>query len=84
MKIDVTDQGGLRVAAEDLAGYLGLDPAAVPALMRSGAITSLYEEGRGEDAGRFRVTFRHGQTRLRFTCARDGTVLSHIRTQTGR
>ena len=34
-----------------------------------------------EDEGRFRVTFRYQGTRVRFTCAEDGEVLSQIRTR---
>lgn len=80
MKLDVSS-GQIIIDAQDLAPLIGCDPAEVQELMRAGRITSTFEKGEGEDAGRFRVTFRHGATRVRFTCAEDGTVLSHIRTQ---
>ena len=80
MKLDVSD-GRTTIDAHDLAPLIGCDPAEVPPLMRAGKITSVFEKGEGTDAGRFRVTFRLGATKVRFTCAADGTVLSHIRTR---
>ncbi len=80
MRLDVTD-GQITVDARDLAPLIGCAPAEVPTHMREGRITSTFEKGEGEDAGRFRVTFRFGTTKVRFTCAEDGTVLSQIRTQ---
>ncbi|MEO3416738.1 DUF6522 family protein [Roseovarius sp. CAU 1744] len=79
MKLEVTD-GGVTVDARDLAPLIGCRPADVPGLMREGKITSVFERGEGADAGRFRVSFRFGATKVRFTCAEDGTVLSQIRT----
>ncbi|WP_306113117.1 MULTISPECIES: DUF6522 family protein [unclassified Roseovarius] len=80
MKLDVSGDK-ITVDAGDLAPLIGCAPAEVPQLMREGRITSTFEKGEGEDAGRFRVTFRFGTTKVRFTCAEDGSVLSHIRTQ---
>ena len=79
MQLDVAD-GQVTIDAHDLAPLIGCSPAEVPGLMREGQITSLFEKGEGEDAGRFRVTFRYGDVRVRFTCAENGTVLSQIRT----
>lgn len=79
MKIDLTSHQP-TVDAEDLGPLLGLDPAEVPAKMRSGDITSRYETGEGEDAGRVRLTFYHDGKRVRLTCDSDGTVLSTTRT----
>lgn len=79
MKLDV-EGGQVTIDARDLAPLIGCRPAEVPGFMRDGRITSLYERGEGADAGRFRVTFRHGGIKVRFTCAEDGTVLSRIRT----
>lgn len=79
MKIDVsTDQP--TIDAADLGPLLGLEPAQVPQKMRDGEITSRFETGEGEDAGRFRLTFYHDDKRVRLTCGADGTVLSTIRT----
>ena len=80
MKLDVKD-GRVTIDAHDLAPLLECAPAEVPDLMRAGRITSVFEQGEGDDAGRFRVTFRFRATRVRFTCAGDGTVLSQIRTK---
>ena len=79
MKLDVKE-GRVTIDAHDLAPLIGCDASEVPGLMRAGKITSIFEKGEGTDAGRFRVTFRYGATRVRFTCAADGTVLSQIRT----
>lgn len=82
MKIDMTtDQP--TIDAVDLGPLLGLAPADVPEKMRSGDITSRYEIGEGDDAGRFRLTFYHAGKRVRLTCDVDGTVLSSSRTSVG-
>ena len=75
MKIEMVD-GQPVIDAVDLGPHLGLEAAAVQDGMRRGEITSRYETGQGEDAGRFRLTFFHAGTRLRLTCAKDGTVIS--------
>ncbi len=80
MKLEV-ENDRVVIDAFDLAPLIGCQPSDVPGLMRSGQITSVFEKGEGEDAGRFRVTFRFGATKVRFTCAEDGEVLSHIRTK---
>ncbi len=82
MKIDLTTDMP-TIDAADLGPILGLAPAQVPALMRSGDITSMFETGEGEDAGRVRLTFFHAGKRVRFTCDQDGTVLSTIKTPIG-
>ena len=43
--------------------------------MRDGTITSRFERGEGEDAGRSRVTFFDGGRRVRLIVAADGEVL---------
>ncbi len=75
MKIAMKD-GQPVIDAGDLGPLLGLEPAAVQDGMRRGEITSRYETGQDEDAGRFRLTFFYAGTRLRLTCAEDGTVIS--------
>lgn len=81
MRVEVTD-GSVVVRAEDVGPLLGLEPREVPRLMREGALRCLHERGEGEDAGRFRVTIWHAGTRLRLTCAEDGTVLTRLRAST--
>lgn len=80
MHLEPTDTG-FQIDATDLGPLLGVDPAEVPHLMRDGRITGLSEEGRDEDAGRFRVTFRYGAIRVRFTVDRQGEVLLRTRTK---
>jgi hypothetical protein len=69
----------VEVAAEELAPLLELDPSELHLRMCDGAVTSLYEIGQDEDAGRFRVTFRSANWRVRLTCASDGTGLKRLR-----
>lgn len=78
MKIDLT-QASPTIEAVDLAKSLDLKPQDVIELMRSGAITSLYEKGADEDAGSHRLTFWYLDVRVRFTCDADGTVLKTTR-----
>ena len=80
MKLD-RENDRVTIDANDLAPLIGCQPSEVPGLMRSGQITSVFERGEGEDEGRCRVTFRYRGTRVRFTCAEDGEVLSQIRTR---
>lgn len=79
MRLERTDTG-FQIDAADLGPLLGVAAADVPRLMREGRITSLSEEGRDEDAGRHRITFRHGATRVRFTVDETGEVLLRTRT----
>ncbi|MCX7560184.1 DUF6522 family protein [Sulfitobacter sp. F26204] len=83
MMISMTE-GQPVIDAHDLGPLLGLEPAQVPVKMRSGEITSRFETGAQEDAGRFRLTFYHNGTRLRLTCAQDGSVLSTSRAPVGK
>ena len=78
MKIDIGPEGYV-IAAEDLGPLLGVAPTEVPDLMRSGAISGVFEMGEGDHAGSFRMTFRHKAERVRLTCANDGRVLSRTR-----
>ncbi len=75
MKVEMIN-GQATVDAADLGPLLGLSPVDVPILMRSGEITSRFEAGADDDAGRFRLIFYHDGKRVRITCLNDGTVLS--------
>jgi hypothetical protein len=72
---------GFQIDAADLAPLLGLAPQDLQRLMRNGEITSLYEQGRDEDAGRHRVTFRHCATHVCLTLNTQGEVLEQTGTQ---
>jgi hypothetical protein len=78
MKVDLSDTVA-TVDAHDLGPLLGLDPAEVPAKMRSGEITSRSEQGVDDDAGRVRLTFWYKGQRVRLICDADGTVLKTTR-----
>ncbi len=79
MKIAFRDAQPI-VDAADLGPLLGLEPREVQQKMRKGEITSRYEVGEGEDAGRVRLTFYYQNTRLRLIAGTDGMVLKRIRT----
>ncbi|PTX54697.1 hypothetical protein C8N43_3515 [Litoreibacter ponti] len=83
MKIDMSgDQP--TIDARDLGQLLDLPPDEVQNLMRAGEITSRFETGEDEDAGKVRLTFFHRGRRVRLTCSKDGTVLSTTRVTTER
>ncbi|MDZ4137191.1 MAG: DUF6522 family protein [Paracoccaceae bacterium] len=67
---------GFEVDAAIVAAAFGLDPAGLQAKTRAGEVTSLCEKGEDADAGRFRLTFRHGGRVLRLTVDAQGRVLS--------
>lgn len=63
------------VEATLIAAAFGVAPDRVQGLMRQGAITSRCEEGEGEDAGRWRLTFLHADRALRLIVDGNGAVL---------
>jgi hypothetical protein len=78
MRLEATAEG-FAIAAGDLAALLGLAPEEVRRLMQAGRITSRFERGEGEDAGRFRVSFFHGARWVRLTVDAEGRVLHRTR-----
>ncbi len=83
MKI-TRDRDGAVIDAADLGALFDLPPAEVAEAMRAVDITSRFETGTGDDAVTFRMTFWHGDRRVRLTCAEDGTVLKTLRNSTRR
>ncbi len=75
-EVTVTTDGGFVVEAEIIGAALGIDPSLVPKRMRTGEITSRFEAGIDEDAGRFRLTFFSRDRALRLTVDGQGKVLS--------
>jgi hypothetical protein len=67
--------GGFVVEARLLAEAFRLREGEVRALMREGRITSRCEAGEGADAGRWRLTFFHGERACRITVDAEGRVL---------
>ncbi len=78
MKIDIGPEGYV-IAAEDLGPLLGFASAEIPDFMRFGAISGVFEMGKGDHAGSFRITFRHKAERVQLTCASDARVLIRTR-----
>ena len=74
-KVDI-HSGSIEVDAVTIANGLDLDPSLIPALMKAGEITSACERGEGADAGKYRLTFFHGDQRFRITVDTAGTVLA--------
>ncbi|MFW6024141.1 MAG: DUF6522 family protein [Dichotomicrobium sp.] len=69
------EDGAFVVEAELLAEAFGLSPERMRVFMREGAITSRCEAGTGADAGRWRLTFLHGERGCRFILDDTGTIL---------
>ena len=74
-KIDISD-GSFDVDAATIGNGLNLDAGVIPALMKAGEITSACERGEGADAGRYRLTFLHGDKRFRITVDTAGAILA--------
>lgn len=66
----------IDVDASLVARELGMDPGEFRARVAAGEITRLSERGIGEDLGRFRFTFCHGQRRVCFETDTAGRVLA--------
>lgn len=73
------DGDGFVVPAPLLARAFGLTEAEVAAAMREGRMTSTCETGQDEDAGRWRLTFRHAGQARRFTVDATGRILKTAR-----
>ncbi len=74
MKIEVADEA-MVVDAALLGSFFDIDPQAVPALMRSNAITSLCERGVDDHDGEYRLSFFFQNRRARLTIDGRGNVL---------
>jgi hypothetical protein len=69
------ENGTFDVDAEIIGRGLGLEPERIPAMMRNGEIGSGAERGEDEDAGRYRLTFVHGNDRFHLIVDEDGRIL---------
>ena len=67
------------VEAAFLAEAFGLSEEEVRQAMAAGRINTRCEAGIDEDAGRWRLTFRHGGRTLRLVVDAAGTILSRSR-----
>lgn len=70
----VDDQ--VQVDADVLAKALRIGPEALKQGMRDGTITSRFERGEGEDAGRIRLTFFSAERRVRMIADESGNLLT--------
>lgn len=78
MKLERTDTG-FAIDAADLAALLDLPPEEVRRMMEAGAITTRFERGVDEDAGRFRLTFISRERRVQLIVDAAGEVLQRSR-----
>lgn len=67
--------GNIDLEAALIAADLGLDCPGVLEEMRVGRLTAVCERGVDEDSGRYRVTFYHGNTRLRLVVDAGGQII---------
>lgn len=75
MKLVRIEGGGFEIDAAYLAQHFRLDPSEVPNLLRSQRIIARCERGEGDDAGRYRLTFRFGASRLSLIVDESGEVI---------
>ena len=68
------ENGEVTVEAAFLAPKLGLSVEALQGEMRRRVVVGVVEEGRDDDAGRARVTFRHGDRSWQAVIAADGSI----------
>ena len=70
--------GDFVIDAALLADTFRLSQDEIKARMRKGAITSRCEAGVDDDAGRWRLTFHHGDRACRFIVDEAGNVLKRV------
>lgn len=74
-KIEFADDA-IRVDAEALAKAFRIGTEELKHGMRDGTITSRFERGEDEDAGKIRLTFFSTQRRVRMIADEDGNILT--------
>jgi hypothetical protein len=72
------DGESFSVDAALIAESLGIEPTVVRTLMREAKITSRCERGIEQDAGRYRLTFFHGERRLRLIVDAAGEIVDRF------
>lgn len=77
------DGEDFRIEAALLGTLLGIPASDVQAHMRAGAITSACERGEGEHEGLYRLTFFHGNRRVRLEVDGSGRVLRRSKVDFG-
>ena len=76
--------GNISLDASLIAHDLDLSPAQVLERLRDGRLTARCEQGIGEDAGRFRLSFFHDSRRLRLLIDQAGEILERSTVQLRR
>lgn len=76
MSMITLENGNIDLDAALIAADLGLDGPGVLEAMRARRLTAVCERGVGEDAGRHRVTFFHGNTQLRLIVDEGGQIVT--------
>lgn len=66
----------IQIDADIVAKALRITPQDMQDRMRDGTVTSRFEQGEGEDAGRVRLTFFSDTRRARITADTTGTILT--------
>ena len=74
-KVEIQGDDTFQIDASTIGRDLGLQPFEVQRLMHEGKLTSSCERGVDEDAGRYRLTFFHGNRRLRFITDNTGQII---------
>ena len=69
------NNGSFEIDATYLAEHFRIDPARVQDLLRNEQIKARCERGEGEDEGRYRLSFRHGASRLNLVVDASGKIL---------
>ena len=72
------DGDSFSIDAALIAESLGIELTVVRTLMREARITSRCERGIEQDAGRYRLTFFHGERRLRLIVDEAGEVVERL------
>jgi Family of unknown function (DUF6522) len=84
MSTVVFEEGAVSIDAAIVAKGLAIEPALVQPLMHEGKITSLYERGANEDAGRYRLTFFHQKRCLRLVIDATGNIVEQSTFDVGK
>jgi hypothetical protein len=74
MQVEIKD-GDILVDGVLLGGLLGVAAEDVPALLRTGAITSVCEQGIDAHQGQYRLSFFYKSRRARLSVDGEGRIL---------
>ena len=75
LKVEIQGDDTFQIDASIVVRDLGLEPFEVRRLMHEGKLTSRCERVVDENAGRYRLTFFHGNRRLRLITDSTGQII---------